>query len=423
MRQLELRNRWWLVAASFCAMYIGAGTMLYVLAVFLQPVTQDLGISRKTFSTGILVASIAMALACPLLGSALDRWGQRKVLLPLIAASALAAAALSTLTASVPHILGLFALWGVLAAGISPVPFARALSERFHTQRGLALGIAICGAGFGTVSVPPIMAALIQSQGWRNGFLIYGAAIAVLALIPVALVMRGEALPDAKLRADGRREPALEGLSLSQALRTRRFWILLAASLLGIVAINGCVSHMTALLIDRGLPMAKATVALSLVGVGAIVGRLMCGWMLDRIQSSRVAILFYAFPALGVTLLASGGAVPTPFIAAFLLGLGVGGEVDMLAYFTGRYFGMRAFGRIYGLLFALFSVGGGMGPFLSGVAYETYKSYSQVFVAYQIALVGAAALVWCLGAYRYAAGGSHEQRATQGDKETAAAAA
>lgn len=421
MRQLELRNRWWLVAASFCAMYIGAGTMLYVLAVFLQPVTQDLGISRKTFSTGILVASIAMALACPPLGLALDRWGQRKVLLPLIAASALAAAALSSLTASVPHILGLFALWGVLAAGVSPVPFARALSERFHSKRGLALGIAICGAGFGTVSVPPIMAALIQSQGWRNGFLIYGAAIAVLALIPVALVMRGEEMRDATQRPEGRSD--LEGLSLSQALKTRRFWILLAASLLGIIAINGCVSHMTALLIDRGLPIAKATVALSLVGVGAIVGRLMCGWMLDRIQSSRVAILFYAFPALGVTLLASGGAVPTPFIAALLLGLGVGGEVDMLAYFTGRYFGMRAFGRIYGLLFALFSVGGGMGPFLSGVAYEIYKSYSQVFVVYQIALLAAAALVWCLGAYRYAAGGPHEQAAAKGSEATAAAPA
>jgi MFS family permease len=399
---------------------VGAGTMLYVLAIVLHPVTQELGISRKSFSTGILVSSVAMALASPLLGSALDRWGIRRVLLPAIACSALAAAALSTLTASMLHIVGLFAVWGALATSISPVPFARAVSERFEAKRGLALGVAICGAGLGTILVPPAVAALVQSQGWRTTFVIYGVAIVVLALLPTALVIRGHKAPEAADRNAAANGAAPVGISLSEAVRTRRFWTLVAASLLGIVAINGSVTHLTALLIDRGVPMAQATVAVSVIGAGQIIGRLLCGWMLDRVQGPRVAVIFFGLPAIGVMLLAGGGALPIPLIAAFLLGLGVGGEVDMLAYFTGRYFGMKAFGRIYGLLFALFTIGAGLGPFLSGAAFEIQKSYDQIFLAYQLILLACCGLVWSLGPYRYAAhSGTGGHAAEEDDPETA----
>lgn len=373
--------------------------MSYTLGVFLRPVTQDLGISRGRFSTGIFLASLTMAVTCPLLGLALDRWGNRKVLLPMVLGCALMTAALSLLQPVDAMIFAIFALWGVTAAGLSAVPFARAISVRFDSRRGIALGVAISGAGFGVAVVPSLAAAIIQGAGWRLAFVAYAIAVAVIAFLPIALLMSDppRPAPAGKIAAD----TALPGLSVAETIRTRRFWALLSAFLFGIVAILGTVSHMTALLVDRGLPLTRATLAVSVVGAAAICGRLLCGWMLDQFAPARVAILFFLIPAVGVALIASGAGGPVPFIAAALLGLGVGGEVDMLAYFAGGYFGMKAFGRIYGLMFAVFTVGSGVGPFLSGMSFDILKSYDPAFIAYQLLLIGACALVYRLGPYTF----------------------
>jgi MFS family permease len=109
-------------------------------------------------------------------------------------------------------------------------------------------------------------------------------------------------------------------------------------------------------------------------------------------------------PVFGVGLLWSGAGSPAPFFAAVLMGLAIGAEVDMLGFFTSRYFGRRAFGTLYGLIFAAFTIGIGVGPFLLGVGFDAYHSYNQVLAFYFGALIVAAALFLPLGTYRYPKG-------------------
>jgi MFS family permease len=143
---------------------------------------------------------------------------------------------------------------------------------------------------------------------------------------------------------------------------TENFWLLSVAFFLGVLAINGTIVHIVALLTDRGVPLQVATGALSVAGTAIIVGRIICGWCLDRFWGPYVAVCFFVLPMLGIALLGSGWGFPVPLVGAALCGAGIGAEIDLMAFFISRYFGLKAYGRIYGLMFMLFNIGTGMGP-------------------------------------------------------------
>jgi MFS family permease len=159
--------------------------------------------------------------------------------------------------------------------------------------------------------------------------------------------------------------------------------------------------HIVALLTDRGAPLQVATGALSVAGIAIIVGRIICGWCLDRFWGPYVAVCFFVLPMLGIALLGSGWGFPVPLVSAALCGAGIGAEIDLMAFFISRYFGLKAYGRIYGLMFMLFNVGTGLGPALSGRAFDRFHSYSQIFTVYEVALALTCVLLVGLGQYAY----------------------
>ena len=130
------------------------------------------------------------------------------------------------------------------------------------------------------------------------------------------------------------------------------------------------------------------------------MGRVGAGYLLDRFFASAVAVCFFCGAALGFILLWSGVTGSLAFAAAFLVGLGMGAEGDIIAYLVSRYFGLRAFGEIYGYAFAAFTLGGVVGPLLMGVGFDRTGSYSLVLSAFVVAALIAAALMTRLGPYR-----------------------
>lgn len=399
MRSGAPASPWWIVGASFSALLLGAGTLTYVFGVVLRPVTEELGISRGVFSTGMLVFAIMAALACPFIGGLVDRWSPRKVLLPFIACFALCLVGVSMMTASPALIWLLFGACGLTAVGLTPVPYARIISTRFQRHRGLALGITVAAVGCGLAIAPIVAGSIIATSGWRSAFMAYAVGVIVLAFVPVALLLKhtgSEAEASARTA-----KQQLAGMDAPEAVRTWRFWALLVAFFLGVVAVIGTISHTVPMLIDRGLPMKQAASVISMVGLSAIVARVVCGWLLDRLSGPLLAVVFFIVPAVGIMIMASGLGGAWPYVGAALLGVAVGSEVDLLAYFVGGYFGLRAFGKIYGFLFAAFSLGSGVGPFLSGVAFDHFRSYHQIFVVYEFMLLAAILLVMRLGPYAY----------------------
>jgi MFS family permease len=291
----------------------------------------------------------------------------------------------------------LFVFHGFFGQGQSPIGYSKALTAWFDKDRGLALGIAIAGVGLGVAIIPPFANDIIQNYGWRWGYVGMGAAILVLALIPTYLFEREPPTPPERVHSAA--GAAVPGIHLHEAVKTWRFWAMTVAFLVAIVAINGTLTQVIALMTDRGEPLQAAVFALSMSGIALTLGRIVSGFCLDRFHGPYVACTFFLSAAIGVLLLA---ADISPFWGTVLCGLGIGAEVDLMAFLVSRYFGIRAFGAIYGLMFAIFSFGVGLGPFLMSLAHDRLHSYVPAMIVFEIGLIAAILALLPLGPYRFA---------------------
>ena len=177
------------------------------------------------------------------------------------------------------------------------------------------------------------------------------------------------------------------------------------------VSVQGCLVHITAMLTDRGISVQTAALGASVMGAAVLIGRVGTGYLLDRFFASRMAALLFGGAAAGIALLMIGSTPSIAFLGAFLVGLGLGAEVDLIAYLVSRYFGLRSFAEIYSLIFGAFALAGAFGPLVMGAGFDLTGSYHAPLVAFVAATLVAAVLMTRLGPYLYRAGqvGENEQ--------------
>jgi len=192
-------------------------------------------------------------------------------------------------------------------------------------------------------------------------------------------------------------------MTLRESVRSSSFWLMALAVFLVVTTINGIVAHLVPLLTDRGIDVRQATATLSLVGLSTIAGRLVAGYLLDRFFAPYVAAGLFLLPLVAVGLLTAGAGGVAPTLAAVSLGFGLGAEVDVIGFLASRYFGLRAFGQIYGCLFAIFTLGTGLGPVLMAVSFDVTQSYDVTLTGFGVALTCASVLVSRLGPYQFPA--------------------
>lgn len=395
---------WWVVVGSAIALIVGNGPILqFTFGVFLKPVAAEFGTDRGTMSLALLLGLALTALALPVAGRLVDRYGVRRVTLPAIVLTALSVATLA-LAGSITSFILLYGLLGVASAGQTPLPYARAVASAVDERRGLALGVAMAGVGIGAVLLPQFAQALVSAHGWRWSYVGLGILVAVIAFPAVALLVR-------EGQGEQRGGAALQGATTGEALRTPIFWVLAAAFFLATLAGAGVVAHLVPLLTDRGVTPARAVLAISVSGAAVIVGRILSGLMLDRLPAPRVALCFFVIQVAGVLLLLVQVSVPSAVVAAMFIGLSLGAEVDLIAYMISRWFGMRAFGTLYGSLFSVFVLASGIGPVVMGAVYQASGRYGGALVAFTGALATSCVLMLWLE--------RHVARGPQGGPSTA----
>jgi MFS family permease len=366
--------------------------------VLMKPIMAEFGWNRGMMSAAVMLGSIFAAIATPIAGRLIDRLGIRRVTLAAIALFALAIAAMSLAPAVPAAFLAMFALMGLFSSGQAPLPYAKAIAAAFDRRRGLAMGIAMTGVGLGAALVPRLTQLYLDRLGWRGAYVAVGMTVFAIAFLAVGLFVRdvtgaphGSGARSRGLGLGGLEAPG--GLEAGEAVRSPHFWKLAAVFLCLPIVANGTIVHLVPLLTDRGIPENQAVAVFSGIGASLIAGRLLCGFLLDRFFGPHVAVAFVILPAVGVLTLLGSTAPTLTTIGAVLVGLGMGAEVDLIAYLQSRYFGLRAFGQIYGYLFALFTVGTGLGPFVMGVAYDATGSYRPALMGFVAVLACAAWLV------------------------------
>ncbi len=396
---------WVVVATSALGLLLGVFPIFVSsFTVFFPVFVREFHAVRGAVSLTFTICSTVTACMAPAAGRLCDRIGARPVILTslLLFGSALIAAAL---IGSQLWELYLFALvLGVAAPGTNSIPYGLVVSRWFNHRRGLALGLMMIGIGLGAIVTPPLARMLIAWYGWRAAYARFGWAALLLAMPTVAIFLKERPhLPSSQSR-----ESDTEGWPWREVRVNRDFWLMIVAFALVSASVQACFIHLTQIMADHGATADVAALAASVGGAALLAGRVATGYFLDRYSGPGVARLIFASAALGIALLTL-RASAAMFAGAFLSGLGLGAEADIIAYLLGRYFGLRSFGTAFGFAFGSFVLAGGIGPLFMGMVSDHAGSYRIALIAFCMATAFAAALVGRLGAYRFGAKGKNCQ--------------
>jgi MFS family permease len=193
---------------------------------------------------------------------------------------------------------------------------------------------------------------------------------------------------------------ALTGIDWREGLRSWKFIRLAGAAFVTTLVIISFVSNLIPILSSSGISRGQAAGIAGLVGISTIVGRLVGGYLLDRINGAIVGGVSLLVPVISALLvLAFPGSVTVASVAVLILGLALGAELDCVAYLTTRHFGLRNFGTIFGVVSGMLAFATGLGPFFVSLGYDLTGSYTIALQAYVPLSVVASALFFSLGAY------------------------
>lgn len=399
-----LRSSASIVASCGIGVYFGVGIFLvYSFGVFIKPVSEDTGWDRTHIAAAIAPATLIIGLLSPLVGAATDRFGPRRVLIISSIALASGLAGIGLLSSSLTGFIVAVLTASVLGSAQTFVPYTYVLVGWFQARRGLALGIALAFSGFGIATVPAILSMVIAAWGWRAAFVVAGVTTLMITLPLALFVVRDPP------RQQGQDALSVEGMTLREAFGTSSFWAMLMAFLLTSMAAVGGSVALPLVLTDRGVSSGSAALALSVVGISIIVARIGFGALIDRVPAIPLTGLLFLAPFAGHILLANSEGSVAVFVSAVFFGLATGAEGDAIGYLLARRFGMRSFGRIYGINFFAFSLGSGLGPSLVTYLASNGTRYPETFTAFSAISVVAALLL--LSQWRTAAANDDLARA------------
>ncbi len=389
-------------ATAFAALFAIVGLALYGLPLYYDFMVRELGWSRTMVTSGNAISKLVVG---PLFGFAagwiVDRFGPRRLMMAgiLMAGGALIGLGATSLAGAF-YFFYFFNALGYVCGG--PLPCQVLVSRWFDKTRGKVMGIAYLGIGVGGAIVPLLAAWMTAHVGWRMSLQLLGGLIVLIAL-PLAYFVRENPDEDVRLkpsRSDD--DPARlklsrsESTSISQILRTPAFYLLAIGSMCSIAAVGGTNQHLKLFLsLDRGYSQSDAAGIISLVLTISIVGRLLMGWLADRMARKHVMLLIYVLVAAAIPLLmvrAAPGAAPMYAFAA-VFGLGLGGEYLIIPLMAGELFGIGVLGRVMGIVLTADGVAEATAPMLVGYIRDRTGSYNTGFsLLVTIALVGAAAI-------------------------------
>ncbi len=404
----EFLRGWRTLLASSLGNAAGlSGLPFYTFGVFVVPLSAAFGWTRGEASAAASCLILGTAITAPLVGSLIDRVGARRVALASLTGLALGYALLTQLGGGVAWFYAAWLAMSLIGGGTTPVVWTRAVTIWFDRSRGLALGLTLAGSGLASIFGPLFCTALIERFGWQAGYLGVGALIAFVAIPLVALLFKEYPQTQAQHATAA---PELPGLTFQEAVRTFAYWRIAIAFLFISGAITALLINIVPLLRDRGLSSVEAAQMAGTMGIAVLVGRIVVGMLLDRFAAPRVALALLSATAFGCLALSLGNA-PTwlLLLSVVSLGFAAAAEVDLVAFLVSRYFGLKAYGRIYGSQLTAFYLGAAVGPALIGIAYDRFGGYTQGLFVIAAVLIAGALVIGTLGAPPPSLGPAHRE--------------
>lgn len=362
-------------ATGFLSLFSLVGIMFYGLPFFYDFWVTDFGWSRATVTSGNFFGKIIVG---PLFGFIagwiIDRFGPRRLMLAGIMLGGVALIGLGSMT-SLWHfyLFYLFNALGYMCGG--PLPNQVLVSRWFDKSRGKAMGIIYLGIGVGGTLVPQIAKWLNFQFGWREAMMILGILMIAIAF-PMAWFVK-ENPENAQVRQQ--EQPKTQ---LTPVLKSWPFYLLMIGSMCSIGAVAGTIQNLKLFLsIDLQYAQQQAANVLSIVLGASIIGRLLMGWLADRIDKKYVMMLIYALVAMSIPMLYFASAPLVIYVFAFVFGVALGGDYMIIPLMAAELFGVKVMGRVMGLVITADGVAEAFAPMLAGWLRDKSGNYANGFAA------------------------------------------
>lgn len=397
----EFRRGWRILLLAL----IGIGTSvsvapLYSFGTLVVPLQQAFGWTREQIQPGIAFLFGFSVISVQVAGWLIRRHGVRPVALVSLLALPLGYLTITLNQGSIWHFYAGYSLLAFAGLGTTMVTWTQLVNLWFDRNRGLALAIILCGTGLCALVMPNLMSWAIERWGWRAGYWTL-AVLPLLVTWPLTrLWLSSESPAPLVATTDQPVTSQLPGLTLREVVRSKRFWLCNLALTLATVSMIGMVTNTVPMLRDRGMSAADAASAFSVYGLSLILGRVLVGYLVDRLWAPGVAFVVMLMPAIGCFLFYSAdNHIGTLMLASLLVGLGAGAELDIAAFLMARYFGMREYSRVFAMHMGLIGLMSTLVPFFFSYLYATSNSYAPLMVFCMISFTSAAVLLPLLGRY------------------------
>jgi MFS family permease len=388
--QLQVHQKffygWFVLLACFGINAVIHG-IRYSFGVFFKSLSGEFDLSRAATAGISSVYWILCAVFALLGGILIDKYGPRKIMLPMGIITGLSLITTSQANGS----WQLFFTYSLLLSAGTGAVYAVLMTTTqrwFHKNRGLAVGIVSSGVGVGTLIMTPLTAWLIETFSWRSAYLSLGLFTG-LTIVGLSFLLKRDPV-DMGLGPDGRNSNPVRifskngasetGFTVTEAFKSRNFWLLAVVWFLWAFSLLLVMTHLVPHLTDIGIASTTAAFIGGLIGMVSIAGRLGVGWFSDRMGRKSSILLTILCQCAALFLLAWSNSLWMFYVFAIVFALGYGGLDPATVALVGDLFGVRNLGRITGSLTFFWALGAGVGSAFGGLIYDATGSYFAAFL-------------------------------------------
>lgn len=375
---------WIVVLAAFLAILVSS-IRSYAFGVFIDPLAQEFGWATAPISLAYSISLLLTSFTAIIAGKLSDRFGVRKVMtlgMILVVTGFM-------LTSQIHSLIQLYLSFALVGIGASAfyVPATTTITRWFHKRKGLAIGITVSALGIGMAFFPPTLERIIYLVGWRSTFVVMG--IISLTLLSISIYLIRSSPEDMDLNPDGieveenskpKENPSNKSLTLSEAFKTRRFWIIYFMFMIAQFSAMMVTVHIVEYSRNLGIPSFFAAATLTAIGIANIVGRIFGGWSSDKIGVIKGMMIFFTFQGLALFLLPAVDILYLLYAISILFGLAFGGWVMIYPVIVSEFFGTEHSGEILGMLGTVVGIGGAIGPYFAGYIVDVTGRYDNAFL-------------------------------------------
>jgi len=372
------KQRWTVVAVLFATMFLIWGPV-NAGGVFFLPVVKHFGWSRALFSLLVATAPLAAGFSSPAIGSLMDRYGERRIMIAGATMVALSYLALSRADSAAAFLV-IFVVLGVGITASTIIPAALVITSWFREQRGLALGIAFAGIPLGGTGITILASHIVQRSGFRAGYFAMAIPILLVVIPLLALFMRTPPEGQKTRGAGAATGAALPGLEVGEALRSRSFWLIAIAEVFFATAAVGLRVHLVPFLTGVGYSPTLAAEVLGAMFVFSAIGSFATGALADRLGGRATLWRVFFAGAAGIAALL--GASHLIAVAAFIVIFGLVRETHVLPIAVTESLGAKRLGTLLGLLALFTTFGFAAGPVIAGRIFDRTGSYTGALLLF-----------------------------------------